>query len=274
MGEGATLSGAMSPSARTRQGKLSKQEHVYRDLRQRIVRGELRPGVRLVMDTLSREYGVSTVPVREAIRRLEAEGWVAFERNVGAQVAKFDRDRWIATTHMLSVLSSAATALAVPFLKVGDLDEARSHNRRFAEAIQNEDSIAQTDANRALHEVLARRCPNHVLLESTRQVWDRLDAIRSSVFIFMPARSAAAVDEHEAMIDLLEQGCNGPAIAAELESHILRTIGAVLMQLGVTRDSGEMTWDVTAEEVGRYLHAKGRVSYDRGVARKSMLLHH
>ena len=68
-------------------GPLSKSESVYRELRSRIISGRYNAGYRLVLDQLAREMGVSAVPVREAIRRLEAERLVTFTRNVGAEVA-------------------------------------------------------------------------------------------------------------------------------------------------------------------------------------------
>ena len=69
---------------------MSKQERVYRTVRQRIVDGTLSPGSRLVADGLARELDVSPVPVREALRRLEAEGFVDYELNVGARVRTLD----------------------------------------------------------------------------------------------------------------------------------------------------------------------------------------
>src|SRR5699024_7788780 len=65
---------------------VSKSEMVYHRVRDRILSGQYGAGFRLVRDQLAREFDVSPVPVREAIRRLEAEGLVTFTRNVGAEV--------------------------------------------------------------------------------------------------------------------------------------------------------------------------------------------
>ncbi|HWV76031.1 MAG TPA: GntR family transcriptional regulator, partial [Isoptericola sp.] len=66
---------------------MSKSQRAYAYLRERIEDGRFVPGYRLVLAQLAGELDMSVVPVREAIRRLEAEGLVTFERNVGAQVA-------------------------------------------------------------------------------------------------------------------------------------------------------------------------------------------
>src|SRR5262245_45003271 len=70
--------------------EISRFELAYTTIRQRILNGAYGPGYRLVLDELAREIGMSPVPVREAVRRLEAEGYVDFQRNVGARVATFD----------------------------------------------------------------------------------------------------------------------------------------------------------------------------------------
>ena len=63
---------------------------MYRTIRERILSGDYGPGYRVVIDALAAELGVSALPVREAIRRLEAEGLVVFRPNAGAHVAPAD----------------------------------------------------------------------------------------------------------------------------------------------------------------------------------------
>ncbi len=62
----------------------SKSERAYVAIKEKILCGEYTPGYRLVLAKLADDLGFSVVPVREAIRRLEAENFVTFERNVGA----------------------------------------------------------------------------------------------------------------------------------------------------------------------------------------------
>jgi len=72
---------------------LSKQERAYALIRRRILEGTYQPGYRLIISTLADELGVSAVPVREAIRRLEAEGRVVYRHNAGSRVAPLDGRR-------------------------------------------------------------------------------------------------------------------------------------------------------------------------------------
>ena len=107
---------------------LSKSERVYRELRSRIISGRYVAGYRIVLDQVARELDVSPVPVREAIRRLEAEKLVTFTRNVGAEVAAIDVADYTETMQTLAYLEGAATSLAAPHLTEGELDEADELN--------------------------------------------------------------------------------------------------------------------------------------------------
>jgi hypothetical protein len=71
----------------TLDNQVSKHERAYRLIRSRIIDGSYMPGHRLIIDALAGELGISQVPIREAIRRLEAEGRVVYRHNSGARVA-------------------------------------------------------------------------------------------------------------------------------------------------------------------------------------------
>src|SRR5580658_9291793 len=105
--------------------RVNKQERTYTVLRDRIRSGALVPRERLNIDGLARELGVSAIPVREALRRLEAEGWVRFQPNVGAIVAPVDATAWEQQMVAVAVLEGAATADAAAHLKPSDLTKVR-----------------------------------------------------------------------------------------------------------------------------------------------------
>ena len=94
----------------------SKAQRAYRFIRTRIDDGRYVPGYRLVLGQIAGDLGVSVVPVREAIRLLEAEGLVTFERNVGAQVALLRETEYQHTMQTLALVEGYATSLAAPHL--------------------------------------------------------------------------------------------------------------------------------------------------------------
>src|SRR5262245_15478223 len=68
----------------------SKNEAVYDALRQAIIQGEYQPGSRLVIDDLAETMGVSQIPIREALRQLEADGFITIEPYVGATLTEIN----------------------------------------------------------------------------------------------------------------------------------------------------------------------------------------
>jgi len=104
---------------------VNKQERTYEILRDRIHSGVYPPKARLNIDALSRELGVSPIPVREALRRLEAQGWVQFKPNAGAIVSPVDATSWEQAMVALAVLEGAATAEAQRHLRASDFTRLR-----------------------------------------------------------------------------------------------------------------------------------------------------
>ena len=67
---------------------------VYEKLRQGIIKGTLKPGQKLVMAALAKKYKTSETPIREAIRRLESDGYVTFTPHAGAVVTEVPQQTW------------------------------------------------------------------------------------------------------------------------------------------------------------------------------------
>lgn len=205
---------------------VSKQERTYGILRARILEGVYGPGHRLVIDALARELDVSQMPVREAIRRLEAEGWVTYVRNQGAQVAPVDAASWTEAMGTLAVLEGYATALAAPHLTAGDFTRLREINADMQAAIDALDVLAFSEHNIAFHEVIYERCPNGHLRRELAGIQERLNTLRSSIFLYIPMRGRVSIDEHEALLALLERGADPLEIELSAREHKLHTVAA------------------------------------------------
>jgi DNA-binding GntR family transcriptional regulator len=203
--------------------RKTKQQRVYETIRERILSGTYGPGYRVVIDALAMEFGVSALPVREAIRRLEAEGLVIYRPNAGAQVAPADPVQFHEEMGVLAVLEGHATALAAPHLHERDLRSLRSTTDEMARAMARMDPLAFGRHNRAFHHVFFERCPNRALVELLSEVERRLDAIRRTVFVHIPYRGAASVAEHRALIALIEKQASPTRIETAARKHKLQT---------------------------------------------------
>ncbi|MEU5852408.1 GntR family transcriptional regulator [Saccharopolyspora shandongensis] len=204
---------------------LSKSEKVYQELHARILSGRYASGYRLVLDQIAREFGTSPVPVREAVRRLEAEGLVTFTRNVGAQVAGINTSDYANAMQTLAYLEGAATSLAASHVTPDQLEDAASFNaemRRMCEGTL--DPVRFTELNHRFHWVLCESCPNQHLLDLVKREWQRMSGIRRSSFTFVPGRTLSSVDEHDRIIALIRAGASQEEIERVSRDHKLRTM--------------------------------------------------
>ncbi|QWF77757.1 GntR family transcriptional regulator [Amycolatopsis sp. CA-230715] len=206
----------------------NKVQRTYEAIRSRIADGTYPAGHRLVLGSLAREFEVSPVPVREAVRLLQAEGYVHFQRNVGATVAAIDPVEYQQTMQMLAVVEGAATALAAPYLTKADLAKAAKINDRMRASLDKLDPPAFTRLNREFHEVLYARCPNPKLIEVVRRGWSSLAVIRDSTFAFVPGRAGSSVAEHDQLLDLIRTGAGAEWIEHRARSHRTATVDAFL----------------------------------------------
>jgi DNA-binding GntR family transcriptional regulator len=204
---------------------VNKQERTYTILRDRIHSGEFRPMARLNIDALSRELGVSPIPVREALRRLEAEGWVRFQPNVGAIIAPVDATTWEQEMVAVAILEGAATADAAARLRPSDMARLRRIHADMEQVAAADDPLKFSTLNRRLHATIIARCANAYLVELLEQTYTRLDRVRSTMFAYLPGRSSLAVSEHARLLDMLQSG--DPArIEQYARWHKLQTVAA------------------------------------------------
>ncbi|MUU71861.1 GntR family transcriptional regulator [Pseudarthrobacter sp. GA104] len=208
----------------------SKSQQAYDAVKARIVEGTYTPGYRLVLGSIAKDLGFSVVPVREAIRRLEAEGLVKFERNVGATVAGIDPTEYLYTMQTLSIVEGAATALSAPLVDAAAIARARAVNEEMRECLQHFDPVRFTRLNQDFHSILFERCPNPHILDLVHRGWNRLAALRSSTFRFVPGRARESVEEHEGLLQLIESGADPDSIEKAARLHRSATLDAYLAQ--------------------------------------------
>ena len=170
-----------------------------------------------MFSTLARELDVSPVPVREAIRRLEAEGLVTFAHNVGARVQTLDDEAWEQLVEMLALLDGYAVTLAFERIPPDAIEEAQEINNVLRRGVDHTLERGQVMAlHRRFHRTIYRYAGNDYLIESLDRVWDRIDASQVLASLYPAKRLASAVDEHDALLRQLRQDSYDLAV---LERH-------------------------------------------------------
>ena len=156
------------------------QEIVYDTLRQAALEGTFAPGSPLRQEALAEKLQVSSMPVREALRRLEAEGLVTFIARRGAIVKPLDPKEADDVFLVRTLLEPSAARLATPNLQPDHLATLRTICGRLYEAASANDREAFLKHDRAFHHSLYSAVDRPVLLSMIRQLWDRSEIYRAA----------------------------------------------------------------------------------------------
>ena len=197
----------------------TKEEFVYQTLRAAILHCELQPGEKLVVDHLSTQLGTSTIPIRTALQRLQAEGLVEIVPHTGAIVTEISTDLVTEVFSMLEALESIAFTQAVSHLNDSDLVGLQNILKQMDEALENRDANLWSDLNSQFHRQVAEITHMKLLIEFTNRTLDNWDRLRRYFFRQdFSEHIPRAQAEHGKMLELLRKG-DEPALIAEVSQH-------------------------------------------------------
>ncbi len=159
---------------------ITKQQAAYQQLRSAIMSGHLKPGMRLVIDTIAAEYGISAIPIRESLGQLEKEGLVEIRPHAGAVVTDIPESAIVEIFAMLEVLETVSCRLGIE-----KLDEtALSYLEDLVSQMEGcTDPETWLTLNRSFHESLPQLAGLPRLVEQMVRVgedWQRLRRLRFS----------------------------------------------------------------------------------------------
>ncbi|MCL6577411.1 MAG: GntR family transcriptional regulator [Kyrpidia sp.] len=180
----------------------TRTEWVYEQLKEAMMAGKLPPGERLVVDQLAKDLGTSSIPVREAIRRLEAEGWVENTPFVGARVAPVRVEEFSELFTIRLALEPILARTAVRGVTDEDIGRLEQLVDGMDEAIEQNDAAEFSRLNYEFHRSLYELSPWKELFRIVMGVWERCARSRW-VFIHNPASMHTSQQEHRAMIQAL-----------------------------------------------------------------------
>jgi DNA-binding GntR family transcriptional regulator len=182
---------------------LTKNVAVYEALRKDIIESRLKPGQKIIMSDVAKEFGLSDIPVREAIRRLESEGYVHCTPHVGAIVSELDGNKIIELYLIRVELESLATRLAVPHITSRDIDFLIKKNQEMELAIQSQKLEKLGALNKDFHLRIYQAAPYPTLNQLIEDLWEKMERTQC-VFTFVPDRAVASVEEHKMIIAALK----------------------------------------------------------------------
>jgi DNA-binding GntR family transcriptional regulator len=202
----------------------TKTDVIYGRLKAMIYEGELGPGERLRLSQLAKRLGVSEMPIREALRMLQRDGFVEFESHRGAMVANVTWEYVYEAVLVRMYLEVLAVREAIP-------RHTEITIRRAWETFARMDELAHegryddfSQANREFHRQLWAPCPIKLLKEEIETLWDRMWLVRSdTLFRLRSERTAEAQREHSSILEALQMG-DTEAVATQMERHRANTL--------------------------------------------------
>jgi DNA-binding GntR family transcriptional regulator len=194
----------------------TKQEFVYHTLREAIMKCELPPGERLVIDDLARRLEVSAIPVREALQVLQSEGLVVNVPHVGATVAPISRESIHEVFTVMEGLEIVATRGAALRARPEDLDGLADLVSAMDDALAAGQHEQWADLNTRFHLGISTLTAMPMLQEMMERVLDRWDRIRRFYFsgVLVHRAEQAQQEHHDLLAAMRERDC------ARLESMI------------------------------------------------------
>jgi DNA-binding GntR family transcriptional regulator len=182
----------------------TKQEFVYRTLRDAILRCELQPGERLVIDDLARRLNVSIIPVREALQLLQAESLVQVVPHVGTSVTPVSRDSITDVFVVLEGLEISATRLVAERGRASDLALLGGQVDAMEAALAAGDREEWAALNRRFHLTISELPGLDLVKDLTSKVLDRWDRLRRHYFKGVLAnRVEQAQREHQLILEAM-----------------------------------------------------------------------
>jgi DNA-binding GntR family transcriptional regulator len=204
---------------------LSLAERAYRRLRDAIVRGQLPAGAKVSERGLAQQLGISAQPVRDALRRLEADGMVLTTPRSGTVVAEFGPGKLAEMGRIRAALEGSAAALAAERADAATLAALEAQLQVMREATAEADTTRLALANERFHALVHAAAGNGFLLRSLTALraydhFNRLRALDST-----PQELPRALAEHEGLVEAFHR--RDPDLAeARMRAHVLRSLRA------------------------------------------------
>jgi len=182
----------------------TKNEAIYEMLRQEILQAKIKPGEKIVVSDLSKKIGVSEIPIREAVKKLESEGFLAVMPHVGITVSKLDPDEVVEFYLIRIELESLASRLATPHINQEDIDYLTEKNQEMKSALDRDDPERLAALNKQFHLKIYAAGKRPHLYKSIADLWDKVSWIRS-VFFLAPQIALDSLKEHGEIIEAIRK---------------------------------------------------------------------
>ena len=218
---------------------LPLRDVVFNTLRQAILKGELKPGERLMEIQLANKLGVSRTPVREAIRKLVLEGLVLMIPRKGAEVAEITRQDMEDVLEVRTALEELAVKDACDHITDAQLSELKKASNEFKKALlEGKDLVTCADADMHFHDVILSATNNRRLIQMLNNLSEQMYRYRME-YLKDERTHKTLIEEHDAIRRALKKHDKVKAGAA-IRVHIDNQKRSILESLTEKEEDEEL----------------------------------
>ncbi len=212
-------------SPRAPDAGVAAHERLYRGLRGQIMHGELAPGQALTLRGLARAHEVSMTPVREAVRRLAAEGALVLSNSGRISTPELSNERIEELASIRALLEPELASRALPRAHLALIDRLQTINSLNAEAVTKRDAVGYIRTNLEFHRTLYLRAQAPAILAMVETVWLQLGPTMRALYGRL--RREAAPPHHRQIIAALRAG-DEPALRLALRTDVTQGLKHLL----------------------------------------------
>lgn len=199
--------------------KIKSSDNIAAELEESILKGDFKNGERLNEVNLSKQFGVSRTPIREALQKLTQSGLVEQIPARGVFVRQPGPVELVELFELMAELESSCGRLAAKRISSAALKELHKANNECKKAMLAGEADTYYYANQVFHMIIYRESGNSVLVEETKKFHQRLKPFRR-VQLQVRGRMPQSMSEHEQIVEALTNG-DAEKAAKVLREHVV-----------------------------------------------------
>ena len=208
---------------------LSLKDRAYQNIKFQIIRGNLRPGTRLLEEELAKAMSISRAPIREAFNKLEKEGFVTTIPRKGAAVSNVTTEIIEDIFEIRETLETLAVKKSLGKIFIDELEKVGDNFKEFINKSENaENRIQYLVLDKKFHDLLSQNCGNKKLIELLANLQEQIHWLRN--ISLKRTTFSGSVREHLAIIEALKRN-DKKLITKTLLQHLERAKDSSLIEV-------------------------------------------
>jgi len=208
---------------------LSLKDRAYQNIKFQIIRGNLKPGTRLLEEELAKAMSISRAPIREAFNKLEKEGFVTTIPRKGAAVSNVTTETIEDIFEIRETLETLAVKKSLGKIFIDELEKVGDDFKEFINKSENaENRIQYLVLDKKFHDLLSQNCGNKKLIELLANLQEQIYWLRN--ISLKRTTFSGSVREHLAIIEALKRN-DEKLITKTLLQHLERAKESSLIEV-------------------------------------------